>query len=242
MCLAALAAQNSSVPGQTRPSAPPVRVEPDWRRNLTQMLQQPPANASARDLERFEQYLLAAGPYCASLTPNDYEANRALMRSMATYLATVNTAARDPQLRAAGLRVSRAMAAFPCAYPAARPPSQSPDAAPPPSPSAAPFLLHAPAIENLPDADRETALELQTRYETDAGRAASAWKNAETLHQNLAARGMSLNTQTAASVKRLPLLIDQAATGLREHAWAETRTHLEAAEAETQKIVNAVGR
>ena len=42
-----------------------------------------------------ESELALAGQYCAGLTPGDYEANRALVRQMMTYLGTVQVAAGD---------------------------------------------------------------------------------------------------------------------------------------------------
>ena len=92
-----------------------------WRQNLLGAIGQPPGNATMRDIRQIEQYMLSAAPYCTSLTPGDYEANRELARQMTAYLMTVNTMATDPQTRSAALRASRAVAVFPCAFPQAQP-------------------------------------------------------------------------------------------------------------------------
>lgn len=239
--LGTLAAQNSVTGRQLNPAAVPVSGA-DWRRNLTRTLGQPAANTNIRDLERVEQYLLGAGSYCTALTPGDYASNRELVRNLAGYFGAVNYMAFDPQSRAIALRASRAFAAFPCAFPTRQPQAQAPGAPPLPSPGPPPFSLQAPALGNVSNADKDNATELQARYEIDAARAFSAWTSAQVMRETLAERGMSLNAQTAASVDRLPLFFEKAEAGLRERNWAEARSNLEAAEAQTQKIANAVGR
>ncbi len=102
-------------------------------------------------------------------------------------------------------------------------------------------MQKTPPLEGVRSADKETAAELVTRYETDAAKAAAAWRNAETLRDSLGARGMSLNAQTAASVNRFQLFFEEAAAALRDHKWDEARTSLQAVEAETQKVAKAVG-
>lgn len=222
---------------------PKVAGDPMWRRNLLGVIGQRPANATARDVERMEQYMLSAAPYCATLTPGDYEANRELVRQMTAYLMTVNTVATDPQVRASALRVSRAAAVFPCAFPAAATPKpQAPQAAAPKPPDEPPFALKAPEIENVADAEKETAADLRQRYETDAAKSAVVWRNAQTLRESLAARGMSLNADTAASVNRLQLFFEEAATALQGRKWDDALSSLQAAEAETQKAAKTVGQ
>jgi hypothetical protein len=239
--LGTLVGQNSVTDRHINPAAPPVSAA-DWRRNLTRTLSQTAANTDTRDLERVERYLLGAGSYCTALTPGDYASNRELVRSLAGYFGAVNYMALDPQSRAIALRASRAFARFPCAFPGRQPQAQATGVAPPPSPGTPPFSLQAPALENVSDGDRDNATDLQTRYETDAARAVSAWTSAQLMRETLAERGMSLNAQTAASVDRLPLFFAKAEDGLRERDWAEARGNLEAIEAETQKIAKAVGR
>jgi hypothetical protein len=194
-----------------------------------------------RDIERLEQYMLSAAPYCMSMTPSDYEANRELARQMTAYLMMVNTMATDPQTRAAALRASRAVAVFPCVVPVEQPKPQPAAPVAHYQPTEAPFDQRAPVLEGVPDGDRETATELRSRYEADAAHAAVAWRNAETMKASLAAQGMSLNAQAAASVMRFQLFFEEAAAALREHNWDEARSSLQAVEAETQKVVKAVG-
>ena len=233
-------AQNP-VPQPPRPASPSVPV-PHWRRNLTGVIAQPPAQAGVRDIERLEQYMLSAAAFCTALTPADYEANRELARQITAYLMMINTMATDPQTRAAALRASRSVAVFPCAFPSEQPKAQTAAPSKPRQAAEPPFDQKAPALEGVPDQDKETAADLRTRYETDAAKAAATWRNAETLRESLAARGMSLNAQTAASVNRFQLFFEEAAAALREHNWDEARTSLQAVESETQKVVKAVGQ
>lgn len=216
---------------------------PLWRRNLLRAIGQQPGRATVRDIEQIEQYMLSAAPYCMSLTPGDYETNRDLARQMAAYLMTVNTMAGDPQTRAAALRASRSVAAFPCAFPQPQT-KQAPDAPAPPSKQAGepPFAQKAPALESIADADKERAADLRERYETDAAKASTAWKNAETMRQSLAARGMTLNSDTAAAVNRFQLFFEEAAAALRDHKWDDALSSLQAVEATTEKVGKAVGQ
>src|SRR4249919_1240465 len=94
--LVCLAAHAQRIPGGRA-----VGVEPLWRRNFIGFLGQPAANLGLRDIERFENYLLYAAPYCGMLAAAEIEANRDLARNMTTYLATVNTVAVDGPTRAA---------------------------------------------------------------------------------------------------------------------------------------------
>src|SRR5580704_16072954 len=95
---------------------------PNWRQSFTGLLNRPPGTLSVRDLQLLESQLALAGQYCVGLTAGDYEANRALVRQMTTYLATVQVAAQDAPMRTSLRRLSRSLAAFPCAY--AVPPGQ----------------------------------------------------------------------------------------------------------------------
>jgi hypothetical protein len=214
-------------------------VGPAWYRSATGMLGRPAANIDAREIERLGRYLVFGVPYCGTLTARDYAANQVVARNMAAYLATVNSTATDPQARLAAARVAASFAAFPCAFAGAKLPVVPP---PPPQPGDPPFALKAPDLGKVPDAEQETAADLLVRYDTDAPRAASAWKSAETMRLNLAARGMSLNAQTAASVNRFQLFFDRAAAALREHNWDEALNSLQGVEAETEKVAKVVGR
>lgn len=75
----------------------------------------------------------------------------------------------------------------------------------------------------------------------DAGRAATARSNADAMRQRLAAKGMSLNAQTAAAVDNMQLLLEQANEALREHRFDDALSNLQAVEAQTQKVARDVG-
>src|ERR1700732_1840004 len=87
-----------------------------WRGNLGGIPGQQPNRVTSADLGRFETYLGGAGAYCSALTPADYAANRLMIRSMAAYVATMNTYTRDAQMRASLGRISSRISAFPCAW------------------------------------------------------------------------------------------------------------------------------
>ena len=199
-----------------------------WYRSSTAMLGMPPANVSARDIERMGQYLTFGVPYCTGLVASQYAANMAMARNMSTYLGSVSTAATDPDARAAAQRVALAFSYFPCAYPGKQLPVVAP---PPPRPGDPPFTLVSPDLGKVPDAEQETAADLAVRYDTGVARSAAAWKNAETLRLSLVQRGMTLNAQTASAVFRLKPLYDDSATALKAHNWDEALSNLQAAEA-----------
>ena len=211
---------------------------PRWQRSVTGMVGLPPANASAHELERLERYLYFGVPYCGGLAASAYAANLAVARSMGAYLAAVNTSATDPQARIVALRLATAFSAFPCAYPGRQLPVI---AAPPPQPGDPPFALKAPDLGKVEDKDQETAADLLVRYDTDAARCATTWKNGETLRLSLVAKGMTLNTQTATGMGRFQLLFEQAAAALRDHNWDEALSNLQAAEGTQQKVAATVG-
>jgi hypothetical protein len=232
-------AQNVPVP---RPVNPARVADPLWRQNLTGFMNRPPANPTVRDVEQLQGYLLAAMPYCTGLSPNDYEANRALVRNMTAYLVAMNAAARDPETRAAIAQVNQSIAVFPCAVPNGQTQPQPGKQAAAPAPAAPPFALQAPEIENIAAADKDTARELRQRYETDAANAAATWTNAEAMRLNLAKQGMALNVQTATSLGRFQLFFEQAEAALKDRHWDDARSSLEAVEGETQKVAKVVGR
>ena len=218
---------------------PRVVGEPLWRRNLMGTLGQQPGSVSMRDVERFEQYLLFATPYCAYVPAAEYAASRALAQQMTSYWASVNAATQDGRTRAAILRASRALSSFPCAFAAGAPALVPPPLPPPGDP---PFGMQPPALQNVSPADKETADDLRSRYAFDAAKAAVAWQNAERMRITLAARGMGLNTQTAGSVGRFQLLLDEASQSLQAHKWDEALTNLQGVEQETQKVAKVVGQ
>ena len=217
----------------------PVVGNPRWYMGATTMLGQPAANIRAHEIEVLGRYLYFGVPYCSALAANVYAANQEVARRMSAYLTTVSTTATDLEARAAALRVAAAFSAFPCAFPGAKLPVITP---PPPKPGDPPFALSAPDIGKVPEAEQETAADLLVRYDTDAARSANTWKNAETMRLSLAARGMGLNAQTAASVTRFPLMYKAAAEALVGHKWDEALTSLQGAEAETQKVAKVVGQ
>jgi hypothetical protein len=219
-------------------------ADADWRRALMSLPDQPAANTSVQDADRFSQNVELAVPYFASLTPGDYEANRELVRRLWAYLSALDLmASRNPQMRLAAGRARRALRALPVALAAGAGLNTGEAPVPPPDRfEGPPFAQQAPRIENISAAERSTADELRSRYELSAARAAAAWRNAEGLRQNLAREGMSLNAQTAASVARLQLYFGLAAGDLLEHDWTEAGVNLERAEYETEKVFKSVGR
>jgi len=212
---------------------------PRWYRSATGMLGVPAANADYRELQRMERYLTFGVPYCSGLAAAQYAANMAVARNMSSYLATVSTAATDPQARVYALRLATAFNSFPCAYPGKQLPVVVP---PPPKPGDPPFALMSPNLGKVPDAEQEMAADLTVRYDTDVARSAAAWTNAEKLRLSLVQRGMTLNAQTQGAVLRLQPLYDDAANALKAHNWEEALSNLQAAEATTQKIEATVGK
>ena len=208
---------------------------PGWRRSLMGVPAHPSPSTSLEDIQTFERNARMGVPYFAALTPGDYEANRAFVRQMAAYLAAVDLASRNPQVRAALPGAYAALAAWRYIYPGALPPpGELPSPAPgrPPDP---PFELRAPAI------DDPAGAELRDRYNSTAIRAAKAWQNAEIIRAGLESRGMTLNEQTANSVARLQLDFELAAAALRARDWNEAQEYLQRAEGETEKIGRSVG-
>ena len=213
-----------------------------WRGNLGGMLGQQPNKVTYDDLNRFDQYLVGAGAYCSALTPADYAANRLMVRSMASYVATMNAYTRDPRMRASLGQLRGRISAFPCAWVGYQPESLMFDPVPPPVNTEPPFALKPPAVENVAAADKETFSDLQARYIVDATRAASAFKSAAEMNARLSTQGASLNADTAAAVSRFQLLFGLASGSMLDHRWDEVLEHLQAVEAETAKVAKVVGR
>jgi hypothetical protein len=177
-----------------------------------------------------------------ALVPGEYEANREALRQVYRYWAELGQVGSDPELRHAfrGMRPPRP-------YVAQRAPGR--DAAietearrelSPPPPVL--FVSRAPDLGELKDTERGTARELMSRYESAAAHASAAGANAARLRESLAARGMAMNVQTAASVARLAVFLDEAAEMLRAHDWEQAGAALEKTEYEAQKIFRDVGR
>lgn len=229
------AAAYAQVPGVPRSA---------WRQTFGGYMNRPPGAWSARDLRDFESQLALAGQYCTGLTPGDYESNRELVRQMTAYIATIQVAEGDTQMHASLRRLTRSLAAFPCAYGVVVPGQQPAAAAappPPPPPGEPPFTMTAPVLTGVPKADQDTAKDLRERYNGDASRAATAWKNADQIRRNLSVKGMSLNAQTSAAVDRLKLLLDEAAGELRDHKWDDALSSLQGVEATIEKVNKTVG-
>ena len=212
---------------------------PRWYRSATGMLGVPAANADYHELQRMERYLVFGSSYCNGLAAAQYAANMAVARNMSSYLATVSTAATDPQARVYALRLATAFNSFPCAYPGKQLPIVEP---PPPKPGDPPFRLVSPNLGKVPDAEQEMAADLTVRYDTDVARSAAAWTNAEKLRLSLVQRGLGLNAQTQGAVLRLQPLYDDASAALKAHNWDEALSNLQAAEATTQKVEATVGK
>jgi hypothetical protein len=106
----------------------------------------------------------------------------------------------------------------------------------------APFLLTAPDPGKVKDSERKIAAAVEARYENAAAQAESAWQNVDSVRQNLESRGMTLNTQTAAAMARLPLLFQFASQAIVRHDWEDANTNLGRAEGETQNLLRTVGR
>ncbi len=139
--------------------------------------------------------------------------------------------AQAPVVAAAGTPRPKPAAVAP---PVASAPEQQ--APPPPRAAATP-----PAAPALSAADQATARDLRERYNMDASHAATARSNADAMRQRLAAKGMSLNAQTAAAVDNMQSLLDQANEALREHRFDDALSSLQAVEAQTQKVARDVG-
>jgi hypothetical protein len=216
-----------------------------WRQTFGGYLGRAPGSLTYRDLQEMESQIALAGQYCVGLTPGDYESNRELVRQMTTYLAGIQVAAGDQRMNLSLRRLTRSLAAFPCAYgvvPGQQPPPGAAAAPPPPPPPGEPpFTMSAPVLSNVPKADQDTAKDLRERYAMDASHAATAWKNADQIRRNLSVRGQSLNAQTSAAVDRLKILLDEAADALRDHKWDDALSSLQGVEATTQKVNSTVG-
>lgn len=240
---------------------------PSWRSSLSALPATPPANTNAQDIVQFEKNMRMAAPYLGNTTPTanpaQWEANRAMVRRMAAYLYGLQMLSGNRQLRGPITRAQHSFDALgfapylayvnsadapyqngpyqdaPYQDAPQGPPSQQPEMR---QILAPPFAMNAPESSGVSDTDKETAADLHTRYDTDAAHSAGVWQNAETLRQNLEMRGLGLNLETATSMVRLPQHFNSAANSLRRNDWDGARTHLQQAEAETEKIARTVGR
>ncbi len=252
-CLALLWA--GMLAAQTNPAPVANPVTPGWRSSLSTLPAAPPPNTTAQDVVQFERNMRMAAAYLGNTTPTanpaQWEANRALVRRMATYLYGLqalsgnNSGLRGPITRAQQSFNALGFAPYLAMVDSMQAPYQDQaPAGPPPVQQQLPppFAMSAPESSGVSDADREIAADLHTRYETDAAHSAGVWQNAEVLRQSLAERGLGLNLPTATAMVRLPLHFNSAANALRRNDWEAARTHLEQAEAETEKIAKTVGR
>ncbi len=240
----------------------PAATAPVWRSHLLSLPGTPPASTSPQDITQFERNMRMAATYLGNMPPNatpaQWEANRILVRRMAAYLAGLHSLTGDTRLKSA---VTHAQSSFDslgfgpylafmmsanAPYPDAPQSDVTGNAydapAPQVTPTAAPFELDAPELTNVSAADKDKAADLSKRYESDSAYASAVWQNAEILRQNLAARGMGLNLDTATAMMRLPQPFHSAAADLRAGNWDSARSHLEQAEAVTEKIAKSVGR
>jgi hypothetical protein len=211
---------------------------PGWRSTLMGWPERASANTNIQEINRFIENVQLAGPYFATLTPGDYEANRELMRRLWAYMATLELLARDPQMRLAVGRARGALSGLRFGIMVAPGPPRENSS---PAPVAAPAPPAEPPFAKEPDGV-DVPEDLRTRYDLALGRATTAWYSIETLRQSLAARGYSLNTQTAAALGRIQLDFDMAARSLKGRDWTETATYLERAEYETTKVLKTVGQ
>ncbi len=203
----------------------------DWRRELAALPEHPTANA--QEIDRFVQNVQLATPYFATITPGDYEANREMVRRMWAYTMALDMMAKqNPMLRSYAVRARRAMNAFPIGYSMIQTgrPAEAPAPAAQTKPGDPPFALTAPDGA------------LGERYESTAVRAASAWRNADKMRQDLALRGLSLNPATAAAVGRLEADMDAAMRNIKSGKQNEASAALDRADAEIEKISKILGR
>ena len=215
--------------------------DPQWRRDLMGLPERPAAGTNVQDVDRFVQNVQLAAPYFATITPGDFEADREMVRRMWAYTMALEMMAKQyPMLRSAANRARGAMNAFPIGYSmvqSPRPASAPSAPSQPQKPAGPPFAMTAPAMDDVPDSARE----LLSRYESTATRAVAVWQNAETMRRSLAAQGMTLNAQTAASVSRLQGAMESASRSLRARDWAEAGASLDRADGEIAKISKVVG-
>lgn len=230
-----------------------------WRNSLAALPATPPPNTSEQDIANFERNMQFASSYFGGISPGanpaQWEANRALVRRMAAYLYGLQALSGNAQLRLSIRHAQRSFETLGLAgylawaagsnqpYADAQPPGGAdyPPPPGPPAPSGPPFALTIPESAGVSEADKETAADLHTRYETDAAHSAGIWQNAETLRQSLAASGLGLNVQTSTSLIRLQGDYTNAAAALSHNDWESAKISLQQAEAETDKIAKTVG-
>jgi hypothetical protein len=147
----------------------------------------------------------------------------------------------DRELETIGMQM--ALLGAPFAYPA-DPNAQAPrsGAEPPAAAQSAPFPLLPPDVQDVPAAEKAEYHELLERYTEAASQAASAWENVDGLRRTLAAQGMTLNTELAASLSRMQLYMQLASEGFSNRDWALVRENLERAVGQTTKVLHSVGR
>jgi len=254
----------ASVPAFAQTSAPATNAAPtpSWRSSLSALPATPPANTSAQDIVQFERNMRMAASYLGTVNAGSangtdtqtaqWEANRDMVRRMATYLYGLKVLSSDPKMRGAVNSAQRSFNSLGfapyLAYPLASQgyPDVNQNSQPAPQQqmrqALPPFSMNAPDLAGVSDADKDAAAELHGRYEADAARSAGVWGNAETLRQSLEMRGLGLNVEAATAMVRLPQQFRSAEADLRINDWDSARTHLEQAEAITEKLAKTVGR
>jgi hypothetical protein len=220
----------------------------DWRQDLAASSSGSPANATSADIQRLMRSAQLASPYYMGLRPGDYEANRAMIRRAALYLATVDLVNRDPGVRQAlggAFSSLAALAWLPGYVPqygtgAAAPQPGQPVAIP--APEEPRFIKQPVEINNVSAAERPQADEAAQQYQLATTKGASAWRSAAALRRSLQSRGYQLNSDTEVSLARMQVYFDLAADALKARDWAGAATHIERARYETEKVAKVAGR
>ncbi len=252
-------AQHGPAPGVTHEPAAPVAVPASPQPARSPQKAAPPAKAPGNRsipilIGVIAVVLVAAAATWYSTRPAPAKQNQGqssvappVAVPAATPVATIPSAAAPSPATAPSASASQPVVVQPAAAvpaPVAAAPSrprERPVVASTPVASPAQEAPAPPPAPALSAADQATARELRERYAMDAGRAATAKRNADEMRRNLAAKGMSLNAQTDASLDRLQILLDEASEAMRDHKWDDALSNLQAVEAETQKVARAVG-
>src|SRR5215475_6400305 len=73
---------------------------PGWRSGLMGMPERPGANTTPQDVDQFTQNVQMATPYFATMSPDDVESNREMVRRMWTYVMALEMMSKqNPALR-----------------------------------------------------------------------------------------------------------------------------------------------
>ena len=88
-----------------------------WRRSLQNLPERPASGVTVRDIESVEEDLRMGAPFLGAAAPENWEANRDLVRRTITYLSAVRAMTGDPLVRTALMRTFRMVTAMRLAYP-----------------------------------------------------------------------------------------------------------------------------